>query len=112
MTDNPTRLPKITSWRASGAKRRYETDIEVANVAVRSSDRGAFLGIINAREALISAPRKLSAKPAIAAAEIASFALAAKEAVANDSPPELVTSQLETAAARAIDLIVRLKVKN
>ncbi|MFW2445966.1 MAG: hypothetical protein ACN4E6_01450 [Qipengyuania pacifica] len=105
-------IARLSIGRVSDIKGRRETDIEVTNVAVRSADRAVFLNVIKARENQLAAPGKLPRKQAIAAAEVASYALAAKEAIATDCPPELIASHLETAAARAIDLLVRLQVKN
>ena len=102
-------IPRLSIGRASDIKARSECDIEVSNVAVRTTDRDAFLDIIKTREAQLAAPIKPPATPAIAAAEIASFALAAKEAIETGCPPELIAAHLETAAARAIALLVGLQ---
>ena len=98
-------IPRLAIGRASDIKARRQTDYEVSNIAVRTDDFDAFLGIVKTREAQLAAPVKPPRTRAIAAAEIAGFALAAKEAIDIDCPPELVEAHLKTACARAIALL-------
>lgn len=102
-------IPRLSIGKASDIKARREADIEVTNVAVRTADRAAFLAVIQAREVQLAAPIRQPRNRAIAAAEMASFALATKEAIETDCPPDLAIAHLETAAARAIALLVDLK---
>ena len=102
------KIPRLSIGRASDIKARTQGDCEVSNIAVRTGDFDAFLGIVKAREAQLTAPMKPPRTRAIAAAEIAGFALAAKEAIDTDCPPELIAAHLETATARAIALLVDL----
>ncbi|WP_306095012.1 hypothetical protein [Qipengyuania flava] len=99
-------IPRMTIGRASDIKARRQSDYEVSNIAVRTDDFDAFLGIVKTREEHLAAPMKPRRTHAIAAAEIAGFVLAAKEAIETDCPPELVEAHLKTACASAIALLV------
>lgn len=105
MTTPAGAIPRMAIGRHTDFAARREADYEVTNLAVRTSDRAAFLGIIKAREDQLAAPIKPPRNQAIAATEIASFALAAKEAIETDCPPELVDAHLQTAAARLVALL-------
>lgn len=98
-------IPRMTIGRASDIKARRQTDYEVSNIAVRTDDFDAFLGIVKTREEQLAAPVKPPRTRAIAAAEIAGFVFAAKEAIETNCPPELIAAHLETASARAIALL-------
>jgi hypothetical protein len=102
-------IPRMTIGRASDIKARRQGDFEVSNIAVRTADFEAFLGIVKTREDQLAAPVKPPKTRANAAAQIASFALAAKEAIETGCPPELIAAHLETASARAIALLVDLQ---
>lgn len=102
-------IPRMAIGRASDIKSRRQTDYEVSNIAVRTDEFDAFLGIVKTREAQLAAPVNPPRTRAIAAAEIAGFALAAKEAIETDCAPELIAAHLETAAARTIALLVDLR---
>lgn len=82
---------------------------EVTNVAVRTTDYPTILAIIHAREADLAAREGKPLKGAAAAYGVASFALAAREALATDCPRELAIANLETCVSRAVDLLNELR---
>jgi len=81
---------------------------EVTNVGVRVEDRAAFLAVIHRREDLIANARKAPRGRSARAAEVASFALAARENLV-DGQRATAIENLETAAALAIAAIAELK---
>lgn len=91
-------------------QRRQARLIACSNVAVRTADLDAFLGVIATREDQIARPTKF--KGAAGAMQVASFALAAKEAIISDCPNELAIAHLEACAAFAIGMLAQLKEEN
>ena len=97
--------------RASELLPRRESEITVKNVAVRSDDFDAFLGVIRARENLVGdrfGSHEGDARFGKARMnEIASFALAAGECCHQDRGATI--ARLQTAAALAITAIADLE---
>ena len=104
-------IPPLRYTDQVAMKAAQTTDIEVTNVAVRTTDRAAFLAVIAAREAQLTIPRDPACSQAGRALEIATFAREATETLTTDCPRELAIAQLETVAALTIDLLADLKGK-
>lgn len=84
---------------------------EVRNVAVRSTDFDAFLGVILQRENDLADSKAKRPKGEAAAMEVASLAMDATKALKAENADPLAIAYLETAIARAIALLVDLKGK-
>ncbi|MCH2486127.1 MAG: hypothetical protein MK010_00065 [Erythrobacter sp.] len=88
-----------------------ESDIVVTNVAVRFSDRDAFLGIIRTRETLLEEACREPLAITTALERLSYAGRATVEALNADSGAELAIAHLETTAAIAISLLTDLKRK-
>lgn len=87
------------------------SDMAVSNVAVRTGDRAAFLGIVERREQLLKrVGRGIGASPADRAANLAKLVASYGAcAAAEGLDPEKAIVNLELAAALAIEAIAQLK---
>lgn len=113
MTDTATKTPprpaaQLSIGRARDIVRRA-TDISVTNIAVRTSDRDAFLGIIHAREAQLAKPTKTVVDATSASVEIGRLSRAIIEDQAGDGSPQQIVQNLENVAAHAIAMLADLK---
>ena len=82
----------------------------VTNLAVRVTDRSAWLGAIHAREGHIEGKRPIPFLKSAPAAHAAGFAMSAQEALVGDEPnTDAAIEHLETSIALAIGLLTQLK---